>query len=257
MSVFELVSPTGAAPSLPGPWEGLAAPPPPAEAGLSFSARAGEQEAAPLEAPLWRANLPADLAGASAQLAVGEASVLATRVALASAPARLDAALGRRPVGVSFSTVAEPRPEAQLFGLLGALEQDPNTVSFGIGEDLKAGWQQANAQFQRFAAQAREAIGNYAVVETRTGELLIGRTTVSWVGDMRTCWPRAIAGEQADLHRRMLALALESRAAMLRTVILVLRGAGLVAQAVSSPIGAVTAIPAAWKFISEIINETA
>ncbi len=251
-----MVSPTGAASSLPGPWAGLAAPPAPPSDGLSFSIGAGEAEAGPLEAPIWRANLPADLRAAAVQLAQGEASLQATRQALDNAPARLNAALNRRPVGVSFSTATEQRPESQLFSLIGALEQDPNTVSFGVGDDLKAGWEQANAQFQRFAAQAREAITNYAVVETRAGELLIGRTSVSWAGDMRTCWPRSIEFEQADLHRRMLALALESRAAMLRTVILVLRGAGLVAQAVSSPIGAVTAIPAAWKFISEIMHET-
>jgi hypothetical protein len=189
------------------------------------------------------------------QVALGEASVRASRRALANAPARLDAALRRRPTGFSFST-NERRPEDQLFGMLGALEEQPNAVNFGIGEDVKAGWEKANAQFRSFAAQAREAISNFAVVETRTGELLVGRTSVNWSGDMRTLWPLALDPAQAALHQRILTVALESRAAMLRTFTLVLRGAGLVAQAVSSPIGTVTAIPAAWKFISEILNET-
>jgi hypothetical protein len=249
-----MVSPTNTGtPPVPGPWSSQP-PPPPVPEGLSFSTLGGE-ELAPIEVPTWRANLPVDLNEAAAQIALGEASVRASQRALANAPARLDAALRRRPSGFSFST-NERRPEDQLFGMLGALEEEPDAVNFGIGEDIKAGWEKANAQFRSFAAQAREAITNLAVVETRSGNLLIGRTSVNWSGDMRTLWPIALEPGQAALHQRTLNLALESRLAMLRTFILVLRGAGLVAQAVSSPIGTVTAIPAAWKFISEILNES-
>jgi hypothetical protein len=254
MSIFEMVSPTNlGTPPVPGPWASQP-PPSPMPEGLSFSTLGGGEEMAPIEVPTWRANLPADLNEAAVQIALGEASVRASQRALANAPTRLDAALKRRPNGFSFST-NERRPEDQLFGMLGALEEEPNAVNFGIGEDVKAGWEKANAQFRSFAAQAREAITNLAVVETRSGNLLIGRTSVNWSGDMRTLWPIALEPAQTALHQRTLTLALESRLAMVRTFILVLRGAGLVAQAVSSPIGTVTAIPAAWKFISEILNE--
>lgn len=249
--MFELISPVGGGPLLPGPWAGRTAPP---ADEFAFSTSAGAQPAG--EMPIWRVDLPAEVEAARAEIAAGEASVQSARLALAAAPARLTTALQRRPPGVSFSSMGEAQPEARLFSMLGALEQPPDTLSFGLGEDLRAGWQQAGEQFRSFAAQAREAIANYALVETRAGTLLIGRTSVGWSGDMRTCWPRNVAGEQADLHRRALVLALESRAALLRTFILVVRGAGLVAQAVSSPIGTVTAIPAAWRFVSEILSES-
>jgi hypothetical protein len=78
---------------------------------------------------------------------------------------------------------------------------------------------------------------------------------VSWTGDVRSLIAAGLAPDQDALHRRSLALAMRSRAALLRTFAVVMRGATIVALMASSPLGAARALPAAWRFVDDLLRE--
>lgn len=240
MTVFELIDSVPGATAPPGPW-GVA----PA---TSFSTR-GVSET---NEPIWRAHLPADTAAARAALAIAAADLRSQEVALLRAPDRIRAlSYG----GVSYAAGQSAAPEQALLGLVDELNGRTSGESFGLRETISAGWAQAEERFGAFMAQVQETIDNYAVVETRVDNALIGQTRVAWSGDMHSLLVSTIDPAQAELHRRTLTLALHSRATLLRTFGIVLRGAAIVATMVSSPVGMVTALPAAWRFVDQLLED--
>lgn len=251
MPVFELIDPVAAAPpAVVGLWETTPATPPEA---LAFSSPATP------EAPVWRANLPADPVAAAAHCAAAEARLAAAQQALALAEQRLTALVAGHPTdaGVSFTTPAAPlaAPERDLLRLLGVVEPDEAAVSFGIGAWAGAGWEKASEQFQAALKRLEQTVLYAAWVETRVDAQLLGRTAVGWGGATGTAWAPGVTPEQIDLHRRTLVLALNSRQEMLRTLALVVRGAALLATMVAAPARAVLALPAAWQFVNEVVAE--
>jgi hypothetical protein len=81
---------------------------------------------------------------------------------------------------------------------------------------------------------------------------------VSWLGDADTTWRTPVTADQIALHQRAVTLALNTRASMMRVAVLVIQGARLLAQLpvmVASPIGIVMAIPAAWRFLDQVLAE--
>jgi hypothetical protein len=237
---FELLDPNGG-PAPPGPWEARPAP------AASFSAAAPEEQA-----PLWRISLPADPAAAEEELRAAEAALRRQEDAVAGAPARLRALVARGRAA-SFSTAAPPAPEARVLALM---DETPRAASFSASwaaddGDLAA----AQERFQAFIQQVQDAVGNFAVVETRRGQALIARTAVNWTGDMRSLVGAGLSAEEEGLHRRSVNLALRSRAALLRTFAAVMRGAAIVALMASSPLGAARALPAAWRFVDDLLRE--
>jgi hypothetical protein len=243
MASFEVIEPVAGAPAPPGPWITRPAPP------VSFSAGASPEAGS----PVWRVSLPSDPQAARAALSDAGRSLRAQETALDLAQARIRRVASG---GASFAAGRTPAPELELMGLVGELRAaESGAGSFGIRETVSAGWEEAEEKFRAFAAQVHETLTNYAVVETQVDQVLIGRTSVSWTGDVRSLLVADLSPEQADLHRRTLALALASRAAMLRTFTTVLRGAAIVATMISSPVGAVTALPAAWKFVDQLLTD--
>lgn len=242
MALFELIDPAGAQ-AAPGPWQ--ARPAPPAAEGLAFGATGGPA------APVWRADLPDDDGAALAALAAGEAELLRYEAAVAAAPARLGALVGG---AASFGGPGLPAAERRLLADLDALRAGPGAASFGTGGGAPP-WAEAEGRVRAFVAQAQGAIVNLAVVETRVAGALVARTSVSWTGDVRTLLPAAAPGRHAALHRSTLGLALRSRTGLLRTFGTVLRGAAIVATMAGSPAGALLALPAAWRFVEELLEE--
>lgn len=240
--MFALIDPVPGAPPPPGPWTVRAAP-------VSFGA-------APQADQIWRADLSADPLAARITLGVAREQLRAQEAALASAEARLQQASS---MGLSFSAGASGGlPEQRLQQMLQEVRTPAaptGGASFSAGAPAPSAWIAAEEQFRAFVAQARTTISTYAMVETRQERMLIGRTRVNWGGDMRSFVTGAISRVQAELHRRTLTLALRSRAAILRVFAVVLRGARIVVQMISSPIGAVTALPAAWAFVQDLLNE--
>jgi len=239
-----------------GVWTAVPAPP---ATGIAFDAAA---EAAP-EAPVWRANLPADPHQAAEHLKRAEAELETSRRALGAAEDRIETLVGRKSTGVAFGVpgaqvfAVEPglaEPEQDLLALLREAETGQPPVSYGLGEKVE-GLREAAQQFQDFAERARRIVAHYAWVETRVQDQLLGQTTVGWTGNMRTAWQEGLAPEQMTLHRRTLALALASRETLIRTFTIVASGAAKLSLLLSAPGGAILALPAAWKFINQVRAE--
>jgi hypothetical protein len=242
--VFALIEPVPGAPKPPGPWTVRPAP-------VSFSSVTAPEQ-------VWRADLSSDPFAARVALGVAREQLRAQEAALATAEARMQRAAAS---GLSFSAgMRGGAPEQTLQSLLRALHAEPVAPTGGTSFSTReaatpAAWIAAEEQFRTFVAQARETISTYALIETRQDRLLIGRTRVNWGGDMRSYLSSGVSYMQAELHRRTLTLALRSRAAILRVFGIVLRGARIVAQMISSPIGVVTALPAAWSFVQDVLSE--
>lgn len=238
MPLFEVIDPNDG-PAPPGPWETRPAPP------ASFGAAA---EAA---APLWRVSLAADPAAAGLELRAAEEALARQEQAAAAAPGRLRALVARG--GAASFGAPAAAPESRLM-LLMSEPPGSGARSFGIGD---GGGEAAAAEerFTAFVRQVQDAVGNYAVVETRLERTLIARSAVSWTGDLRSLLGAGLAAEEERLHRRSLGLAMRSRAALLRTFAVVMRGATIVALMASSPLGAARALPAAWRFVDDLLRE--
>lgn len=241
MARFEVIDPNDG-PAPPGPWETRPAP------AASFSS--GESPEA--SAPVWRISLPADPAAAEAELRAAEAALARQEAAVAGAPRRLRS-MAARGGAASFST-GGATPEARVM-LLMTEPAERGAVSFGVGGDEGGEVAEAQDRFKAFVQQVQDAVGNYAVVETRLERTLIARTSVSWTGDLRSLLAPGIPAEQEALHRRSLQLAMRSRASLLRTFAVVMRGAAIVALMASSPLGAARALPAAWRFVDDLLRE--
>lgn len=240
MALFEIVDPAGGPPP-PGPWDTRPAP------ATSFSAGAAPEE----RAPIWRVSLPADPGLAWAELRAAEESLARQEAAVHGAPDRLRR-LAARGGAASFSATGA-NPESRLLDLL-AEARGGGAASFSLGGgsgELPA----VEERFKAFSNQVQDAVANLAVVETSLERRLIARTSVSWGGDMRSLLVARLPGEQEQLHRRSLNLALRSRAALLRTFGVVMRGAAIVALMASSPAGTIAALPAAWRFVDDLLRQ--
>ena len=243
---------SAAAPEVVGLWEPVPSAAPP---GLVFAATATTS----LAAPVWRVNLPADPSRAAAHLASGEARLRESRQALATAADRLQACTQAQRMGVAFgvgpAAPALPQPEAELLVWLQGREAGRRPVSFGLGDEVTSEWERVTEQVQRFVERLLQLVAHYAWVETHLPERLVGRTAVSWTGDAHTVWSEPISAAHAALHQRALAVALASRDTLLRTFALAARGALTLSILLGTPGGAVLALPAAWRFINQVLAE--
>ena len=216
--------------------------------------------------PTWRVNLPADLERANDYLQTAEINVAAADKALSQADQRIDtyvrqqqAAQPEREGGISFAPTPEtgrPLPEQELSGLLRQLDlEKEGMVSYSLGDTLPGGWDEVETQFKKFVTQAQQVMGNFAWVETQVGETLVGRTIVHWGGDFNTTLKSGLDAEQHALHHRTIRMALASRHTLIRTVAIITASAVKISAFISTPGGAVLALPAAWKFISRVRDE--
>ena len=114
------------------------------------------------------------------------------------------------------------------------------------------------AGYRAFLSQFYQSISYYARVETTQRGRVLARTRVGWTGDTSTAWHTRVTDEQIALHQRSLALALDTRAGLLRIAVLVVQGARLLAQlsvmAAATP-SLILAAPAAWRFIQQVLAE--
>jgi hypothetical protein len=254
-SLFEYVDPSGAGADPLGLWS---APP----AAVSFDIGGA---AAADEAPVWRANLPADAAAAAETMRRAEAQLAASAQALEGIPNRLDDFVARsRPRGegaVSFDTAAfaveQGTPEAGLLGVMDSVHaaETGQPVSFGVGEMAGEAWAQAKVQFQGFMDQVNREVLHFAWVETAVAGELVARTSVDWGGDADTVYSADITPDQLALHGRTLSLAAASRNLKLRMFTTITTGAAKIAILLATPAGAVMALPAAYKYVNQILGE--
>jgi hypothetical protein len=257
--IFELTGetpPAAAGLLFPGGWAAV-----PADAGLSYAAPGA---AAP-DMQLWRADFPADPQQSTARLERSAQQMAATQRALPLAHSRLVALAAQTPpdpAGLSFAVAAGgtlPPAEAELLDTLDALtRRDQAAISFGLLDGLTQGWQEGVQRVRDFAERVMQAAAPRALVETRAEGRLLCRTSIGWGGDAATLWRPAHAPPQAALHWRTLDLVLATRTTLLNAFSLLVRGATLLARlsaTLTTPGGALLAIPAVWRFINRIRDE--
>ena len=235
---------------------GLWAPPtPPPLESFDVAADAGWAE------PTWRASLPDDAVGAAATLTDAEAVLATAEQSLPVAAVRLEqmaAGLGSESAYAVQAGAAPGQPEIALWAALddlGGLGPGEPSVSFGPLASVSGAWDRAAAGFGEYCAQVRGLVVRETLVETEAGARLLARTALGRSGSMATTWRAGIGADEAALHGRTVALALASRETMLRTLVLAVRGAGLLAATAAGPGGVLLALPAAWRFIEDVRAE--
>ena len=239
MTVFQLVGGAGA-PDVLGLW---------ALSAEEVSFAVGAEPAA----SLWQIDLAGAPEQAAQQLDAGLRQVAAAEGALDTARQRLDQ-LAAANDGVSFAVGAETRPPEQ--AALAALEhlraRAAGEISFAVpGEEAAA-----EREFTGVLRRLTDAVRYFAVVETRLGGQLAARTSIAWSADAETFWPAApMPANTLALHTRSLRLALASRAALLRILLVTAQGAARLAGTLALPGGALLALPVAWKFINQVLAE--
>lgn len=227
-------------------------------------------EAAPAPEPFsrWRLDLSEDGQAAALQLERGEAQVRASDAALAAMPQKFDQLLQvRRSAqmgGVAFAAAEVPAlsgAERELWRWLDQAEGRPGPavapVSFEAGAEAVPGlnWEEARRQFDAGVERLQRLIAHAAWVETRLNGELLAQTIVSWTGDTGTAWSAEAAPARVALHKRSLALALASRATLLRVFFIVTQNAVKLSVLLAVPGGAVWALPVAWKFVNQVLAE--
>jgi hypothetical protein len=266
LAVFELYDGVAAGldADILGLWATPAATP---EAGVAFGApiakAAPTLPAQPGGAPLWRANYPDDPALAATGLDDAYKKLQTSQSALTLTPYRLDSFVAQRQAGMAPAFPAPGagplRPEDELALLLPELQAGGPVVFGGPLEQIaearqraRDDWRDARRDFQTFSARLQQMIGSFAYVETRVAGELVGRTRVSWSGDLDTGLQERISLQRMRLHSQTVDAVLESRRALLRTSTTIIGGALTLSLLLSSPLGFVAAFPAVLRFIRRL-----
>lgn len=256
-TVFTIIDPglAALAPDLFGIW----ATEPPTLTPVSFALGG----AAGMEAPRWRANLPADFDAAHACLASGERGLAAVSGRLDGATERMEACVARSLGPVAFAAAppggALAEPEAHLLAILNGVEPSPLVFALGGGLEGLVGsaWVRAVERFQTSLQSLQQGLASFGWIETRVGGELIGRTVVAISGAAHTIWRPRPTPQQMALHQHMLRMALNSRIALLRTFAIVAQGAARLTPLLAPPAGPLLALPAAWTFVTQVLAEKA
>jgi hypothetical protein len=203
---------------------------------------------------IWRATLPGDIEDAHAVLRSANVVVTNEDFALDAASARLAQLSERLKASGSHEFSG---PEAKLITSLRPTEA-PEIVQFHVvSGDEEEEVRRTLAWFTGAWNQVRRLFARNSWVETTCGGVLLARTSLSYSGDIVTAWQADITRANGELHGRTVELAVQSRIALLRTLTLALRGAVLLAGIFISPGTALFAIPAVWRFLSDIRKQVA
>jgi hypothetical protein len=203
---------------------------------------------------VWRVRLPADAAAADVLLTHVETSLAQTHLALAASEDRLSAVVARH-AGTPFVSPREATAGSQLEQLLAELPGHPaadGAAEFATGP-LSGLWRQVVAEATAFLARLDRAIADHSRVETEQGGRLLAVTELTW-GSTRTVWKSRCCADHHALHQRAVGLVFESRLAIVRTFVTVIRAATLLA-ALFTPGAALLAFPAALQFVTRFLAE--
>lgn len=210
--------------------------------------------------PRWRVDLPADAQLAEAQLKESEEILARSNQGLEDMPGKFDelVSLAQKPRQVSFAVdsagTAMGNPEVEALRLLAVLEPQA-AVSFGLLDVPREAWDEARSQFQNAIERILRLVVHYAWVETSMAGQLLARTMVGWSGDVDTLWELNLNETQFNLHKRSLSLAIRSRNTLIRTLVTATQGAAKLSALITTPGGAVLALPVAWKYANQILSE--
>lgn len=238
---FQLIVPDDAlAPDLLGLWQPEPAP-------VSFAP--GAEPPAALQ---WQVDVPADPRAATAAVESQAALLRRERQTLAQETMRRFGAVVAGGSAAASFDLGLPQPERELAIWLQTVG---GGQSFFPGEAWLKDWQETARQAQAFVRQVQRSLLSYAWVESSVEGRRIARTAVQWLGDVATEWQAGLDRQQAALHRRAVALAVDTRTTWVRAFLLAAEGAGLLAAALGTPGGPLLALPAAVKFVRQVLAE--
>ncbi len=187
----------------------------------------------------WLDNLPEEWLGQVAYTTGPPAILQNYLIALKRENANLEAAAAREGIDseVSFGGV---------FGL-----RWPK-----IDLRIPQGWQQTVADYQVFTQQSLDMLRPTLRIETNIDEALLARTLVGLTGDFETTWFSQKAPTHREIHRQTLSLSLKSRMALLQLMGQTSAGAATLAAKFTLPGGAVLALPAIWRYLQDVMQQT-
>ena len=207
-----------------------------------------ESPVPPVEVTLWQVELPENPQEAWGLLSEQDRQLRQVEGSFVEAGSRLEKYSRQIQHGdSSFAILQHPTAERQLDGWLG-LEDGS---SFGLLPGLPQDWEQMFAQVTGFLKHASSLLSTAAQMETYSQGKMIGRTTVAWSGDLQHAWLTGSDPHLASLHAQSLELALRSRTAWMKMAALVLTGG--IKLVVISSLSPLTAIPAVFKFVQQIL----
>lgn len=206
---------------------------------------------------VWRIELPTAECQALALLDAGQVRLRLASQGLSQATGRLERFLETAYesnqefyFGIEASTDPRFEPERQLVGWLGMVTAED---SFGLAEGLRSGWDETTRQAMAFFERVKKCLSRYALVRSVIEGQILACTSVGWLGDFDTLWRNRSTQAHATYHTRSLGLALETRQAWLHLSTLVTSGAVQLALLTSTL--PVAAVPAAWKFYKQILEQ--
>jgi len=199
---------------------------------------------------VWQAEFRNDAASAEAFLLQRAQGLEAFRASLPEANRRQQMFIRSvHPGAVAMNSLDEvvdsASPERVLTAWLLTMQDSAASLS---GESFAARWSEWAEEAQAFLEQVRRTLAYAAFVDLKVRDQLMARTVISWLGAARTISANGLSPEWAGVHRRLVSLAIESRAAWLQLAAHVLGSALLLGVLLPSG-NAVLAIPAAWRFI--------
>lgn len=211
------------------------------------------------QVPIWRSDLPANPEMAAADLAENDAQMQLSLQALEAVPERIDAlvrqAQGASLGGVSFAAETLAEPEAELLDFVQTINRPSTGVSFAVGGEEKSKLEAAFAQFGEDMEHLLRLVTHFAWVETQIDGRLMGRSIVSWSGDLDTSWKSGLKDEIHQLHKRSLYQALATRNLALHAVTITAKSAAKLAVLLATPGGAILALPVVWKYVKQILAD--
>jgi hypothetical protein len=107
----------------------------------------------------------------------------------------------------------------------------------------------------KLLVELRRLVHHWAWVETQVGQRRIALTTVDWMGDYQTTWLDGLTAHEMDLHLDAVRLALASRHALLRLVVVAVTGALELALKAAVPGGQILLIPAVYRYVRDLLAE--
>lgn len=126
-----------------------------------------------------------------------------------------------------------------------------DSVSFGWGVSDK--YSESLSGFETFIRKIPEFLKPTLCVETRIQESQFACTRAGIGGDLKTLW-HLTDGDFISLHQRNVSFTLDSRTALFQLLAQIIAGAASLAVRFSLPGGAVTALPAAWRYVQDVMQ---
>ncbi|MBN2002927.1 MAG: hypothetical protein JXA21_06190 [Anaerolineae bacterium] len=213
----------------------------------------------------WRVELPAAPQEAQSLLSARAADVQRGLADLASVQRSLET-FSQVP---SFAGEEDHAAQKNALRDMLALHRPAEVTAYGLGDLFKrkdkeaeereqqvlAEERDAMTQWESFVQQVQQTLRDAVRIETVVGGRVAGVTRVSWGGDFATFWGADLSGGSRKMHAQSLRVALDSRTALLRVTGVVVGGAAGLAAKAGIPGGPLTLLPAAWKYVRDVLAE--